>query len=167
MSYIDFQTVHFNNFKQFKVDVILQSFGKSKLTLLVHFSEFRKVIIILPGLGKTLCYKKKQSKPPPFDKNPETMHRVRHKSFSIIQSAGIKDWGSPVNKETSNFSLSFLSVTHFTDLSNKMCMIRIKIQKVSYLGIYLLNGYFLRVLPRAVFITQPKVYGGALFCKNN
>ena len=29
----------------------------------------------------------------------------------------------------------------------------------------LLNGYLLTVSPRAVFRTQPKVYGGAFFAK--
>ena len=33
------------------------------------------------------------------------------------------------------------------------------------LGKYLLNGYFLTALPRAVFRTQSKVYGGAFLQK--
>ena len=32
-------------------------------------------------------------------------------------------------------------------------------------GNIFLNGYFLTVLPRAVFRTQSKVYGGAFFTK--
>ena len=33
------------------------------------------------------------------------------------------------------------------------------------LGKYHLNGYFLTVLPKALFRIQPKVYGGAFFAK--
>ena len=32
---------------------------------------------------------------------------------------------------------------------------------LTQLGKYLLNGYFLKVLPGAVFRTQPKIYGGS------
>ena len=50
-----------------KMIVILLIFGKSKLILLVHFSDFGQVTVVLVSLGKTLgC--KKQFKPPPFDK---------------------------------------------------------------------------------------------------
>ena len=57
---------------------------------LVHFTEFGQVSNILTSLGKT-C-RKKQIKPPPFDKNSRTMHTIWHRSFSVIQSAGIKNW---------------------------------------------------------------------------
>ena len=47
--------------------VILLTFGKAKLTLLVHFSDFGQVTVVLVSLGKTLgC--KKQFKLPPFEK---------------------------------------------------------------------------------------------------
>ena len=35
---------------------------------------------------------KKQSKPSLLDKNSRTMHKIWHKSFSMIQSAIIKNW---------------------------------------------------------------------------
>ena len=45
-------------------------------------------------------------------------------------------------------------------------MIRIKLQKVlhNWINIFL-NDYFLIVLPRAIFRTQPKVYGGVFLQK--
>ena len=39
------------------------------------------------------------------------------------------------------------------------------IKSFTELGEYLLNGYFLTVLPRAIFRTQSKVYGGAFLQK--
>ena len=49
---------------------------KSKLTQLVFCSDTGKVTVILLSLGKTLG----------------NSHRVCHKSFSMIQSAWIKNW---------------------------------------------------------------------------
>ena len=68
---IDFQTGHLSDFEQFKVDShsahFLLTLGKSKLTILVYFSDFGHITVILLRLGKMLgC--KKQSKHPPFDK---------------------------------------------------------------------------------------------------
>ena len=59
--------------------------GKSELTLFVPFYYFGQVIVILLNLGKTRY--KKQS-----NKNSRTMHRICHNLFSMIQSAGIKNW---------------------------------------------------------------------------
>ena len=42
---------------------------------------------------------------------------------------------------------------------------KIKTKRLTYLGKYLLNEYFLTVFSKAVFITQPTVYGGAFLQK--
>ena len=42
------------------------------------------------------------------------------KSFSIIQSAEIKNWNPQLIRRLQRFSLSFLSVKRFSDLSNKI-----------------------------------------------
>ena len=68
-----------------KLVFILLTLGKSELTLFVPFYYFGQVTVILLSLGKT---SQKQSK-----KNSRTMHRIFwHKLFSMIQSAGIKNW---------------------------------------------------------------------------
>ena len=65
-------------------------------------------------------------------------------------------------------SLLFLFGTRFTDFSdeNKICMIRIKTQKVlRNLGNTFKMNTFLTISPRAVFRIQSKVYGGAFLRK--
>ena len=69
---------------------ILLPLGKSKLNLLLLFSDFRQVTVILLRLGNTLGYRK-QSKPT-LIKNSKTTHRIWYKSFSMIQSARVKNW---------------------------------------------------------------------------
>ena len=59
------------------------------------------------------------------------MYRILHKSFSMTQSAGIKNWVPHYINRLQGFSVLFLSVTRFSDLcDNKICMIRIKTQNV-------------------------------------
>ena len=61
--YVDFQTGHFDDFEQFKIDrQELKSLGKSKLTLLVCLYQLRQVTVILLSLGEMLG-REKQSKP--------------------------------------------------------------------------------------------------------
>ena len=64
-------------------------------------------------------------------------------------------------------SFIFLCNTFFWFVrQNKICMKRIKTQKrFRWPGKYLSDGYFFTVLPRALFRTQPKVYGGAFLQK--
>ena len=52
-------------------------------------------------------------------KNSRTTHRIWHKSFSMIQSAGIKNWFPQLIKRLQKFSLLFLPVTHFSDDKDK------------------------------------------------
>ena len=117
LRYIDCQTGDFSDLEQLKVDSHSASLGKSKLILLAYFSDFGQVTIIFLSLDKPLgC--KKQSKLP-LTKNSGTTHRVWHKSFSKIQSAGIKNWVPQLISRFQRLSLSFVSVTRFSDLSNK------------------------------------------------
>ena len=88
--YIDFQTGYFADFEQFKVDNFFANFGQVRIDYLFPFTDFGQVTVILPSLGKFCC--KNHSKPSPFDKNSRTTHRIWHKLFSMIQSAGIKNW---------------------------------------------------------------------------
>ena len=57
---------------------------------------------------------------------------IWHKSFSVIESAGIKAWlGSRVNNWTSKVSIFyFFSMTRLFVRENKTCMIRIMTQQV-------------------------------------
>ena len=70
--------------------VIFLTSGKSKLTLFGPFYCLDKSVILLSS-GKTCL--ENRFKPSLFDKNSRT-RRIRpwHKSFSVIQSAGIKNW---------------------------------------------------------------------------
>ena len=55
---------------------------------------FRQVTVILLSLRNTLVHKKQFER-----KKIQETHRTWPKSFSMIQSGGIKNWlGSPVNK---------------------------------------------------------------------
>ena len=75
------------------------------------YNKLSYFTVTLLGLGKT--YRKKQSKPSPFDKNSRTTHRIWHKLFSIIQSAGIKNWFPQSINRLYMFNLLFLSAPHF------------------------------------------------------
>ena len=44
-------------------------------------------------------------------------------------------------------------------------MIKLMHKKFYITGEISFNGYFLVLLPKAIFRTQPKVYGGAFFAK--
>ena len=95
-----------------------------------------------------------------WQKNSRTMHRIWHKSFSMIQSTEIITWlGSLINKTILRLNLLFLSVTWFCHYCKKIT----RTQKVLHnWENTFLHGYFLTVLPKALFKTQPKkVYGGA------
>ena len=66
------------------------------------------------------------------------------------------------------FNLLFLSVTRFfliITVEQNMHDKNKDTKSFTELRKYLLNGYFLIVLPRAVFRTQSKVYGGAFLQK--
>ena len=90
-------------------------------------------------------------------------HKSGHKSFSVIQSAGIKNWFLQLINRLQRLSLLFLSVTCFTDFSDKIYMIRIKTHKkvLQNLGNIFKMNTSLTVSPRAVFNVQSKVCGGA------
>ena len=64
---IDFQTSHFSDFRNFKVDIYFANFGH------IEIDPIRSLLVtvILLSLGKT-C-RKKQFKPP-FDENSRSSH---------------------------------------------------------------------------------------------
>ena len=138
--YSYFQTGHFAEFKQFKVDI--------------HFADIGQVTIdpthsLFLTLDRSQLFYwvwvKQAAKNNPnrhcLIKNSRTTHRIWYKSFSMIQSAGIKNWGPQSIKRLQSFSLLFLFVTRFSDFcDNKICMLRIKIQKV--LHIFLMGTFF-------------------------
>ena len=72
------------------------------------------------------------------------MHKIWHKSFSMIQSVGIKNWVlQSINRQM--FSLLFLFVTRFLFLrQNKICLLRTKIQQVlhNWGNIFLIATFF-------------------------
>ena len=129
--YIDIQNGYFADSEQFKAKLIsiLLTLGKLKLTLFVSFYWLGQVTLILLSLGKT-C-RKKQSKQSPFDngfkKNSRTTNRIWGRSFSMIQSAGIKNW---FPQSINRLFISFWKTLFWFLWQNKICMIRIKTQKV-------------------------------------
>ena len=88
--YRDFKLVILLTLSSSKLIFILLILGKSKLSLFALFYYCGQAIVTLLSLGKT-CHEK-QSKPSLFDKNSRTTHRIWHKSFSVIQSAKIRNW---------------------------------------------------------------------------
>ena len=117
--YSDFQTGHFAEFKQFKVDI--------------HFADIGQVTIdpthsLFLTLDRSQLFywvwAKQAAKNNPnrhcLIKNSRTTHRIWYKSFSMIQSAGIKNWGPQSIKRLQSFSLLFLFVTRFSDFCDKI-----------------------------------------------
>ena len=82
--YTDFQTGYFADFEQFKID---GNFVVKTDPTQFTFTDFGQVRVILGSLDKTF-----QNNPNPLHltKNSGTTYRIWHKSFSVIQSAGIK-----------------------------------------------------------------------------
>ena len=115
----DFQIDHFATVSSAKLIFIFLTLGKSKLILLIIFLYFGQVTVILLSLGNTLGHEK-QSKPTPFDKKSRTTHRIWYKSFSRIQSAGVKNWVPQSINRFQSFTLLFLFVTRFSDFCNKI-----------------------------------------------
>ena len=117
--YIDFQTGHFVDFVQFKVDIHFANFGQVKidsicfflLTLersqLLYWVWARHAAINNPHLLHLI-------------KNSRTTHRIWDMSFSMIQSAGIMNWFPQSINRLQMFSLLFLSVAGFSDLCDKI-----------------------------------------------
>ena len=81
--------------------------------------------------------------------------------FGMIQSAGIMNWFAQSINRLQRFSLLFLFVAGFSDMHDK----NKDTKSFTELGEYLLNGYFLTILSRAIFRTQSKVFGGAFLQK--
>ena len=112
--YIDFQIGHFAEFEQFKTE-------PSKLTLLVLFFWLCTGQVILLSLGKILAAKNNSNRRR-LIKNSRMTHRIWHKSFSMIQSAGIRNWFPQSINKLQRFSL-FIS---FCNTFFWLCMLRIK-----------------------------------------
>ena len=83
-----FQTGHFPDFQHLKIDSYFLTLGKSKWTLLVHFS--------LLWLGQLFfwlwasCYAAKKQPKFSLTKNSRARHRIWHEPFSMFQSVAIK-----------------------------------------------------------------------------
>ena len=118
-----------------------------------HFFDFFLTWGILLSLGKT-CHKNNL-------KYSRTMYRIWHKSFSMIQSAIIKNWFPQSINRLHRFSLLFIPVTRFSDFCNKINMIKIKTKSLQNWEISFKWLLSLTVLLRAIFRTESKVYSGA------
>ena len=130
--YRDFQTGNFANFEQFTIDSHFSDFGQVKidpswLYLLLwaghSFIEFWARLLAAKNNPNPLILIKKS----------RTTHRIWPKSFSMTQSAGIKNWlGSPLNKWTSKAQslISFCNTFFWFVQQNKIYMLRIMMQKV-------------------------------------
>ena len=146
--------------------IILPTLSSSKLIVfkinyLFIFTDFEWVMDILLSFCKMVGHENANSLP--LTKTSRTTQRIWHKLFSMTQSSGINYWIPQLINRIQRFNLLFCSVT-----GNKLCIKRIKTtQKVlhDWGNLNHLNDYFLTVLWRAVFRTQPKVYGGAFLQK--
>ena len=117
-----FQTGHFANFEQFKIDGHFSDFDPRHLYLL---------ILSRSHLFYQLWARCLTTKNIP---NPSrTTHRIWLKLFSMTESIKIKNWlGSPLNKWTSKAQpfISFSNMFFWFVRQNKICMMRIMTQKV-------------------------------------
>ena len=115
---IDFQTGHFAVLEQFKVDSHA-TVGQVKTEPTRSFKWLCRSQLFYWCWARC-CAAKNNPTLSARKKNSGTMHRVWHKSFSMIQSAGIKNWVLQLIGKLQRFSLSFLSVTRFSNLSDKI-----------------------------------------------
>ena len=76
------------------------------------FTDFGQVSYLL-NLGKAVGRENN------LTNNSRTAHGIRHKSFSMVQSVGIKNWVPQLINRLQNFILLCHSVTHFFDLYDK------------------------------------------------
>ena len=119
-----FSNWSFCYFVQFKVDIHFANIGQVRIDpicfLLLTLDRLQLKMLQVAG-------REKQS-----NENSTTMHRIWHKLFLVIQSAGIKNWClPPTNRLLKVQSLISLYDTFFWFLQqNKMCMIRKNTQKV-------------------------------------
>ena len=74
--------------------------------------------VIWLTLGKTLGHEKLPKSS--LKKNSRTTGRMWHKSFSMIQSAGIQNWVPQLIIKLERFNLLFLSVTGLYDLCDNV-----------------------------------------------
>ena len=87
-SIIDFQTGHFANFEQFKIDSHFANFGKVNINPNCLFLvTLDRLQLFYWAWVRLRLWKAIQTC---LTKNSRTMHRIWHKQFSTIQSAEIK-----------------------------------------------------------------------------
>ena len=110
---LDFQNGHFAGFERFKFCSHFGDFWQVEIKQ-VTVILFGQVTVTFLSLGKTLGSKKTMQNLSIWQKIKNHMHRLWQKSFSVIQSAVIKNC-FPVTRPQ-----SFLSVTRFFDLCIKI-----------------------------------------------
>ena len=99
----DFENGRFAYLEQFQIISHSPDFGKVKMDPICSFLLTLGRLFILLTFGKMLgC--EKQFKPS-RTKNSRTKHRIRHKSFSMIQSSGIKGWVPQLINRLQRFNL--------------------------------------------------------------
>ena len=91
-----------------KLIVIVLTFGKSKVTLIVHLYKLWAGHIYSTEFGQDIGPRK------------TTRHRIWPNSFSMIQWAVTKNWISQLINRLQGFNLLLLSITHFADLCGKI-----------------------------------------------
>ena len=106
------------DFEQSKLDTHFADFGQVKIDLTCSFSLTLDTVILL-SLGNTLG-RGKNPNPHRLIKKSKTTHRIWYKSFSMIQSAGVKNWVPQSINRLQSFALLFLFVTRFSDFCNKI-----------------------------------------------
>ena len=113
--YIDFETGHFTDFEHFKVDIHFANFGQVKIDPICSFLLTLNRLQLM-NLGKT-CHNKNPN-PALLIRNSRTRHRIWHKPFLTIQSAGIKNLFPQSVNRFQRFSLiSFCNM--FSDVCEK------------------------------------------------
>ena len=115
LRYVDFQTGHFADFEQFKVGIHFANFEQVQVKIdPVHF------FLLTLNMSQLFYWVWAGHATKNNTKYSRTTHRIWHKSFSMIQSAGIKNWFPQSINRLLRFSLLFLSITHFSDFCDKI-----------------------------------------------
>ena len=118
-----FLNCSFYYFEQFKDDIHFANFGHVKIDPICSS--------LLLWTGQHYFTEFGQGMPQKMVQKIQEPHRIWHKSFSVIQLAGIKNWFPQSISRLQGFTLVSSCNTFFWFLQqNKMLLIRIKTQKV-------------------------------------
>ena len=108
----------------FKLVILLTLSTSRVIVILLSFSYFGQVKIdpthsFFTKHGQVTVTAKRNASRIRLTKNLRTTHRILPKSFSLIQSAVIKNWVTQLLNSLQRFNLLFISVTRFSNWWDK------------------------------------------------